>query len=83
MHKISETPEVASVSNRHAEEDCIMTKNRNAQHRDNVVYFSKIEMYRVQYSGEFAEQQVGLEFDKLDAHATLQRRINLLEGAGQ
>ena len=60
-----------------------MIKNRNAQHRDNVVYFSKLEMYRVQYSGEFAEHQLCPEFDKLDAHANLQRRINLLEGAGQ
>jgi len=64
----------------HNNEGNIMTKNRNAQHRDNVVYFSRLEIYRVQYSGEFAEHQLCPEFDKLDAHANLQRRINLLEG---
>ena len=62
------------------EEQGSMIKNRNAQHRDTVVYFSKLGMYRVQYSGEFAEHQLCPEFDKLDAHANLQRRINLLEG---
>ena len=65
------------------QEQDIMTKNRNAQHRDNVVYFSRLGMYRAQYSGTFSEHQLSPEFDKLDAHANLQRAINLIRRAGQ
>ena len=52
--------------------------NRDAQHRRGVMYFTRLGGFRVQYHDVYADVQLDFAEDKLDAHAALQRYINLM-----